>query len=279
MFYNITAFGGMLILEEKMKKLILSLLMITMLTGCVSEPVKQEEVTTTNEDVVTTVETTVETTELRTVIPEISDTNIISETQEYVDLLMADKTFMLLENKYEYVQVVDLNNDDTPEIIIECNTYSFPEEHYCYVFSKNENGVFAVRHSGFGDDYTVYSYYGSLVSSYSDENGNNVFISDFLYGGANTGNNGKKIIIFDGKEINEKNLYTHVFENGVQQYQFFDYELTLEKECDEYDKYISSLKENEIFSRKKELFDKDGLRFEKEKAVDIIKDLLDEFYE
>ncbi len=262
-----------------MKKLILSLIVISMLTGCVSAPVKQEEVTTTKEDVVTTVETTVETTELRTVIPEISDTNIISETQEYVDLLMADKTFMLLENKYEYVQVVDLNNDDTPEIIIECNTYSFPEEHYCYVFSKNENGVFAVRHSGFGDDYTVYSYYGSLVSSYSDENGNNVFISDFLYGGANTGNNGKKIIIFDGKEINEKNLYTNVFENGVQQYQFFDYELTLEKECDEYDKYISSLKENEIFSRKKELFDKDGLRFEKEKAVDIIKNLLDEFYE
>ena len=29
-----------------MKKLILSLLMITMLTGCVSEPVKQEEVMT-----------------------------------------------------------------------------------------------------------------------------------------------------------------------------------------------------------------------------------------
>ncbi len=41
-----------------MKKLILSLLMITMLTGCVSAPVKQEEGTTTNEDVVTTVETT-----------------------------------------------------------------------------------------------------------------------------------------------------------------------------------------------------------------------------
>ena len=45
-----------------MKKLILSLLMITMLTGCVSAPVKQEEVTTTKEDVVTTVETTVKTT-------------------------------------------------------------------------------------------------------------------------------------------------------------------------------------------------------------------------
>ena len=45
-----------------MKKLILSLLILTMLTGCVSEPVKQEEVTTTNEDVVTTVETTVKTT-------------------------------------------------------------------------------------------------------------------------------------------------------------------------------------------------------------------------
>ena len=45
-----------------MKKLILSLLILTMLTGCVSEPVKQEEVTTTKEDVVTTVETTVKTT-------------------------------------------------------------------------------------------------------------------------------------------------------------------------------------------------------------------------
>ena len=45
-----------------MKKLILSLLILTMLTGCVSEPVKQEEVKTTKEDVVTTVETTVKTT-------------------------------------------------------------------------------------------------------------------------------------------------------------------------------------------------------------------------
>ena len=41
-----------------MKKLILSLIVISMLTGCVSAPVKQEEVTTTKEDVVTTVETT-----------------------------------------------------------------------------------------------------------------------------------------------------------------------------------------------------------------------------
>ena len=42
-----------------MKKLILSLLILTMLTGCVSEPVKQEEVTTTKEETVTTAETTV----------------------------------------------------------------------------------------------------------------------------------------------------------------------------------------------------------------------------
>lgn len=48
-----------------------------MLTGCVSEPVKQEEVATTKEDVVTTVETTA----LETVVSEISDIKIVSGSE------------------------------------------------------------------------------------------------------------------------------------------------------------------------------------------------------
>lgn len=132
------------------------------------------------------------------------------EIQEYMDSLMSNKTFMLLNDKYEYVQVIDLNNDNTPEIIVECSSYSTYEEHFCYVFSKNENDVFVVPHSNYEYDYTVYSYYGSLITAYSDEYDNNVFISDFLYGGIDTGWYGKKRIFLMAKKY-MRTIFLRVF--------------------------------------------------------------------
>lgn len=200
-----------------------------------------------------------------------------SGVQDYLSSLMLNKTFLLLDDKYEYVQIIDLNNDNIPEIIFECSSYSVYEEHYCYVFSKNENGVFAVPHDNCEDDYTLYSYYGSMVKAYYDENDRSIFIADYLYGGIDTAEFGKKYIFFDGEKIYEKNLYTSTFKIGEQQYRFFDSELTSKNKCVEYDKYISLLRENKVFSKQVNLFDENHMAINKEDVYVIIADLLSEF--
>ena len=222
-----------------------------------------------------------------TVTKEINDMNIALEpksveysieTQEYMNLLMSNQTFMLIDNEYEYAQVIDLNNDNTPEVIIECNPYTTYEQHYCYVFSKDDTGVFVVPHSDYSDFGGACTYYGGLVTVYCDGNDNNVFICNFLYGGMNTGYFGKKNICFDGKLIYERNLYTSELKNGVQQYRFLDGEFTLEKECKDYDNYMESLKESNAYSQYSELFDRDHLPLGENDIYVVIADLLNGFY-
>ena len=70
-----------------MKKLILSLLILTMLTGCVSKPVKQEEVTTTvSEETVTEEKTDFS----GKTASDISDTNNI-QVQQYETSILRDR--------------------------------------------------------------------------------------------------------------------------------------------------------------------------------------------
>ena len=155
-----------------MKKLILFLHILTMLTGCVSSPVKQEEVVTTKEEVITTAQTTVSK-EQETVA---LDENSFSKYCDYIKKLCYEYEKYIDKNWQDYssfplplyIGMCDVDNDETPEIIM---GFLQPREDILYdVYSLETKEK-------------IFSFCGNIVDNpfcnkmYFDDDGNRYFMT------------------------------------------------------------------------------------------------------
>ncbi|MBR6695651.1 MAG: hypothetical protein IKL70_04480 [Oscillospiraceae bacterium] len=123
-----------------MKKLILSLLMITMLTGCVSEPVKQEEVTTVEEEITTTIETKITENIVSTITEKKThEQNLIEDTNiSKADMII--NSINEIKNQYEFALLYDFDFDGVPEAMtvnhgmvnLDCEIYNLKDGHISY---------------------------------------------------------------------------------------------------------------------------------------------------
>lgn len=148
-----------------MKKLILSLFMIAMLTGCVSEPVKQEEVTTTARTIVSKEQETVA-----------LDENSFSKYCDYIKELCYEYEKYIDKNWQDYssfplplyIGMCDVDNDETPEIML---GFLQPREEILY-------DVYSLKAKE-----KLFSFCGSIVDNpfcnkmYFDDDGNRYFMS------------------------------------------------------------------------------------------------------
>ncbi|MBR3921248.1 MAG: hypothetical protein IKJ47_04880 [Oscillospiraceae bacterium] len=131
-----------------MKKLILSLLMITMLTGCVSEPVEQEEVTTVEEEITTTVET-------EPVIENISE----NDCNNVIQKCIADFKSNYSDSIIDFIEY-DIDKDGNEELLILCEG--------ALLYNCRELHVYKIRN-------TDYKYCGAIETMLQCELNDNVF--------------------------------------------------------------------------------------------------------
>lgn len=148
-----------------MKKLILSFFMIAMLTGCVSEPVKKEEVTTTARTIVSKEQK-----------PVVSDENSFSKYYDYINELCYEYEKDIDKNWQDYssfplplyIGMCDVNSDETPEIML---GFLQPREEILY-------DVYSLKTKE-----KLFSFCGSIVDNpfcnkmYYDNDGNIYFMS------------------------------------------------------------------------------------------------------
>ena len=173
--------------------------------------------------------------------------------ETYMSALLKDKQFRSVIKEYcvdgtAYCQVIDLNDDGIPEVILNYVPYgAIMEQHQSVMFSRNDEGVFKVIDKE-RDDATC-TYEGSLLKPYFDAEGKPVFIADMLRGGSGTAEFGKLTVSFDGRNASTGWLMLcSRTEGGGVIYRYMDGEQTYDSENDEYTAYMESLSERDIFS-------------------------------
>lgn len=248
-----------------MKKLFSILLVLVILTGCTAKPEVVSETTANETTTLTTSEvTTAESTITESITTEVTEEiekidvdlfDFRTDTQEYMSGLLEQELFCKYisdksNSMMTFVYVIDLNSDNSPEVIINYMPSSFLETHYCLVFSKSSNGVFLVENKAERNEDINGIYSGSAPQAYTDSDGKTVFISDILTGGPGTGEFGRQRVYFDGKTLTTKPLmiYNWADPNDIEseQYSYFGSEFSAysDEENKKYTEYMDSLEEN-----------------------------------